>query len=779
MKRILQLRFCKTLILLAVLVSSIVDAQTIDPSFKSPLPQRAADIGEIIQQPDGKILLAGDIDYFDSKNVAKLIRINPDGSLDKSLRPDLPANLIPYDMELMSSGDILVYDYNRIIKLGPNGRLKNKIEIQGISSVTPLPNGKFFVSTWSGGLYRYKGNFSIDTTFPNQNNFADGPITDLAIQDNKYIICGSFTTINGVAKNDLARLRPNGTVDNSFDTGTGTNDFINYIVVNAIDGLIYLGSYISSFDGVFGFAGLARLNRDGSIDPFFRPITYSSSNNIFFTSDNKILASGYAGISKLNYDGSVDGNFSSIVEDIPVLEQLSDSSLLAVSVKRLGGDYGIARFNANGTPISEFSLPAARLGTITTMDKFSNKLVVAGDFFMINKHRTNNVARINANGHVDVNFKSVNEAGSAFQCSVLADGKILLSGFYDFIRLNQNGDVDGNFEFIPYRKLYQVEYFRAQDDGKIIAGGPNGVYRLNSDGSGDDTFDEGTGICCTGISIFGLDVQSSGKPVYGALFSEFNGTPVNKMVRLNGDASVDMTFNNGSGPDGPVYKIRTLSNDDLIVAGWFSQFDGHAFPGGLVKLKKDGLLDTTFHANFNPSTAYYDFKEFDNKILLAAHTNGKYIITTLHQNGEVANDFTLPAEIIDVKSASKFFVRDSSTLFILGNLTIEGESRPAMLTKVLYTPLVSTQDLVGSTVDSSADDVKYQAFPNPSQNEIIFEVSHAYTVKIIKKFTGETVLETQIDMGNNVMDISNLRPDTYVIQLVSAGRKQTSVLIKY
>ena len=53
------------------------------------------------------------------------------------------------------------------------------------------------------------------------------------------------------------------------------------------------------------------------------------------------------------------------------------------------------------------------------MDRSKNKLVVAGDFFMLNKHRTNNVARLNSNGHVDVNFKSNNDAGSAFQCSVL------------------------------------------------------------------------------------------------------------------------------------------------------------------------------------------------------------------------------------------------------------------------------------------------------------------------------------------------------------------------
>ncbi len=62
----------------------------------------------------------------------------------------------------------------------------------------------------------------------------------------------------------------------------------------------------------------------------------------------------------------------------------------------------------------------------------------------------------------------------------------------------------------------------------------------------------------------------------------------------------------------------------------------------------------------NSSTAYYDFKEFDTKILLAGHTNGEYIITALDQNGEVSNDFAFPSEIIDVKSASKFFVPDSS-----------------------------------------------------------------------------------------------------------------------
>jgi hypothetical protein len=100
-----------------------------------------------------------------------------------------------------------------------------------------------------------------------------------------------------------------------------------------------------------------------------------------------------------------------------------------------------------------------------------------------------------------------------------------------------------------------------------------------------------------------------------------------------------------------------------------------------------------------------------------------------------------------------------------------------VLTKVLYSPEVSTQNLSRSTPDDLTGIVKYKAFPNPSQREIIFDVSQPYNLRIVN-FSGEIVVETKIDKGNNAVDISKLRPDTYVIQLVSGGRKQTSILIK-
>ena len=38
------------------------------------------------------------------------------------------------------------------------------------------------------------------------------------------LVGGTFTEVNGIAKNDIARFDSNGDFDASFDTGTGTND---------------------------------------------------------------------------------------------------------------------------------------------------------------------------------------------------------------------------------------------------------------------------------------------------------------------------------------------------------------------------------------------------------------------------------------------------------------------------------------------------------------------------------------------------------------------------
>ncbi|MBK6754377.1 MAG: delta-60 repeat domain-containing protein [Flavobacteriales bacterium] len=67
-----------------------------------------------------------------------------------------------------------------------------------------------------------------------------------------------------------------------------------------------------------------------------------------------------------------------------------------------------------------------------------------------------------------------------------------------------------------------------------------GIVRLNTDGSGDGSFDVGSGFDNT---ITALALQPDGKVMRGLSNSYFNGQPTDGIVRLlNTDGSRDATF---------------------------------------------------------------------------------------------------------------------------------------------------------------------------------------------------------------------------------------------
>src|SRR5687767_10673538 len=61
----------------------------------------------------------------------------------------------------------------------------------------------------------------IDPLFP-AAVVPNAAISDMLVDRNgKVIIAGTFTNVNGVARNHLARLDASGALDSSFDPGTG------------------------------------------------------------------------------------------------------------------------------------------------------------------------------------------------------------------------------------------------------------------------------------------------------------------------------------------------------------------------------------------------------------------------------------------------------------------------------------------------------------------------------------------------------------------------------
>src|SRR6266853_979602 len=116
---------------------------------------------------------------------------------------------------------------------------------------------------------------TLDTSF---DPGANAEIICLALQaDGKILVGGSFTTLGGggtgrTARNRIARLSANGAVEASFDPGA--NDHVKALVVQA-DAQILVGGDFTTFGG--GGSGMtarnhiARLNLDGTLDTSFDP----------------------------------------------------------------------------------------------------------------------------------------------------------------------------------------------------------------------------------------------------------------------------------------------------------------------------------------------------------------------------------------------------------------------------------------------------------------------------------------------------------------------------
>ena len=113
----------------------------------------------------------------------------------------------------------------------------------------------------------------------------------LALQpDGKILIGGAFLFFNGTARNRLARLNADGTLDLTFNPGSGANDFVSAIAVQP-DGKIIIGGAFTIYNGSSRLR-IARLNSDGSVDPTFGGVPDDVVRAIVVQPDGKILIGG-------------------------------------------------------------------------------------------------------------------------------------------------------------------------------------------------------------------------------------------------------------------------------------------------------------------------------------------------------------------------------------------------------------------------------------------------------------------------------------------------------
>ena len=399
--------------------------------------------------PDGRVLIGGGFTVFNGIPVPNLTRLLPDGNVDMSFVPGQ----------------------------GPNGHIQDIVEL---SSGFLLAVGDF--TTYNGNnlkhIVRLNVDGALDSTF-DAGAGTDGSI-QVAIEDSegRILLGGNFTSYNGFPSSGLVRINGNGSIDQSFDVGSGVNGTVESIVLDWEDGIILSGSF-DSYNGI-QVPGIVRLDETGSVDLGFLealPKIEGKVSSSLIQEDGRILVGGdmlitvqsdegdreYINIIRLNRDGSVDLTFQPI-SSIAGSGNKIDGIVRTIVVQPdgriiLGGDFrefgglvrsGLLRLDHNGELDNSINFGLGANGSVRSIAVQNDfRIVIVGDFTSFNGVDARGIARIY--GGLDYNpgeirFEKpsyiVNENGVSDAIYIIREGGVSSQGSFK-IKTSSITAVDG------------------------------------------------------------------------------------------------------------------------------------------------------------------------------------------------------------------------------------------------------------------------------------------------------------------------------------------------
>jgi uncharacterized delta-60 repeat protein len=288
-----------------------------------------------------------------------------------------------YDISTWNRTDTLtIADY------WPSTGSISHIAIFGGTDTDPPPSGqpKFETTPVVAG-----GTASLSNITFRRSVALPGQVWAVAEQTNgKILIGGNFSSVNGVARKNLARLNQDGTLDTTFDPGTGPDDEVQTIEITP-NGAVLVGGEFNTWNGSSAGAKVVLLTSTGA-----RNTAWSSPVSVAVGDSVKWIKHTTTGV-------YIGGKFSA-------------------------PGNGIARLNATtGAHDASFAITTGTgTGSVnsgTILD--DGKVLVAGDFTAMNGIARNRIARLNTNGSLDASFAPT----PAFDSQVYALLRLSGSGF--------------------------------------------------------------------------------------------------------------------------------------------------------------------------------------------------------------------------------------------------------------------------------------------------------------------------------------------------------------
>jgi uncharacterized delta-60 repeat protein len=453
-------------------------------------------INSMAIQNDGKIMTLGfdNLDWGIIKR--RVVRLNKDLTIDSTFTlQDKNTYADPSESSIHT------------LSLQLDGRLivgGNFFELNGLlaSNIARLnPDGKF------------------DDSF-NQRRGCNGIVYASAVSNGKIIIGGEFSRYNYQPAYNIVRLKRNGDWDSAFHTGSGTNGKIYAIAVQS-NGKILIGGNFTSFNG-HACSNIARLNTDGSFDKTFknlkandivRKITIDKNDKIIIGGDFTIV-NGMRRIAaaRVLQTGILDDTFKPEIDSIgAVYDCKIDNNgkiYLALNYKNTPEYYiesKVVRFNNNGTKDSVFYSPSSvffKINSIAFTDNKSKLLVAGSGYYSPFEFYPPKgiVVKLNTDGTEDTTtFKKQALAlyldKEVRTMNVLMDDRILVGGDFSINKtcmdhiglLSSDGAVDQGFIGKANGNVYSS--ILSQNNKAVIGGAfteysgyvRNGVARISFD----------------------------------------------------------------------------------------------------------------------------------------------------------------------------------------------------------------------------------------------------------------------------------------------------------
>lgn len=438
----------------------------------------------------------------------------------------------------------------------------------------------------------------------------------LAMPDGSFVIGGRFSSINGIARSNIARLNADGSPFAGFSAST--NGTVYALAHDGID--VYVGGFFTSASG-YSFHNLCRLNNGTTVDYAWKP----EVNGAVYALGYRVT-SGYGNNGILYVGGSfasVQGareygrfaQFENAYRNLTLAThrpQSANSTVHCITPTAngtyVGGEFstlgGVAR--SGGARISDNgnidAWDPVAIGGISAIIETPSGILVGGSFTRIANTNVSYLAGLNTNGSLLSNWPATAKAAAPVHSLALRDGYVYVGGSATLpqpcfrisasapyatdttYQTNINGAVaalatSGNTllvggSFTKSKGVVQPSFSRfALTSASLVSTTASGARR--------------------NATVSAIIATSDGGVIVGGAFDIAGETVVKNLARFSASAVPQATWTPAA--NGQVSCLE-LSGDDLYIGGYFTGVSGVS----RSRLAKLSLSTGTVDATWNP-----------------------------------------------------------------------------------------------------------------------------------------------------------------------------------